>query len=128
MPTNRLTASKETGQSHPEHQDSSDHRHNLLVSAGVSDPGNLGTMVRTAAAFGWGFAYLPGSADPWAPKTIRAGAGGQFQTSVSRIASPDDLLDWVMVATIAHGGHGFDDVTRRPVAVLVGEEASGLDD
>lgn len=105
-----------------------DRGRNLLVSAGVSDPGNLGTMVRTAAAFGWGFAYLPGSADPWAPKTIRAGAGGQFQTSVSRIASPDDLLDWVMVATIAHGGHGFDVVTRRPVAVLVGEEASGLDD
>lgn len=107
--------------------ESLDRDRNLLVSAGVSDPGNVGTMVRTAAAFGWGFAYLPGSADPWAPKTIRAGAGGQFQTPVARIASIDELEGWTTVATVPRGGDGFDDVRDRPVAVLVGEEASGLE-
>ncbi len=104
-----------------------DRDRNLVVSAGVSDPGNVGTVVRTAAAFGWGFAYLSGSADPWGPKTIRAGAGGQFQTPVARITSIDELTGWSTVATVAHDGDGFDDVAERPVAVLVGEEASGLE-
>lgn len=103
-----------------------DRDRNLLVAAGVSDPGNLGTMIRTAAAFGWGFAYLPGSADPWSPKTIRAGAGGQFQTPVSRIGSVSELTGWATVATVPRGGSGFSSIHDRPVAVLVGEEAGGL--
>lgn len=105
-----------------------DREANLLVSVGVSDPGNIGTMVRTAAAFRWGFAYTADSADPWAPKTIRAGAGGQFQTAVSRIGSLGELTGWSTVATLPDGGAGFDDILDRPVAVLIGEEASGLDD
>lgn len=105
-----------------------DRSRNLLVSAGVSDPGNVGTMIRTAAAFGWGFAYMQGSADPWAPKTIRAGAGGQFQTSVSRIGSLSDIGEWVTVATVVRGGDEAATITERPVALLIGEEASGLED
>lgn len=105
-----------------------DRERNLLVSAGVSDPGNLGTMVRTAAAYGWGFAYFTGSADPWSPKAIRAGAGGQFQTSVSRIGSLDDLTGWASVATVPTGGAGFEEMIERPVAVLVGEEAGGMEE
>lgn len=98
----------------------------LLTSVGVSDPGNVGTMIRTAASFGWGYAYLEGSADPWAPKTIRAGAGGQFQTPVSRLESLDELARWTTVATVVRDGKPPEEVTERPVALLVGEEAHGL--
>lgn len=99
----------------------------LLVSVGVSDPGNLGTMIRTAASFGWGFAYTEGSADPWAPKSIRAGAGGQFQTPVAPLESLDQLSHWIIVAAVVRDGVPPHEVTGRPVALLVGEEAHGLD-
>ncbi|HWB87820.1 MAG TPA: RNA methyltransferase [Acidimicrobiia bacterium] len=105
-----------------------DRSRNLLVAVGVSDPGNVGALVRTAAAFGWGFAYTPGSADPWSPKSIRAGAGGQFQTPVAAIDAIDVLGEWTTVATLPRGGKDPSKVTERPVAVLIGEEAHGLDD
>lgn len=104
-----------------------DRSRNVLVSVGVSDPGNVGTMVRTAAAFGWGFAYMEGSADPWAPKTIRAGAGGQFQTPLSRIGSLGELGEWATVAAVVRDGDDPVRIKRRPVALLIGEEAHGLE-
>ena len=103
-----------------------DSNRNLLVSVGVSDPGNVGTMIRTAASFGWGYAYTDGSADPWAPKTIRGGAGGQFQTPVSRLESLGDLTGWTVVATVPNDGEPPEAVTERPVALLMGEEAHGI--
>jgi TrmH family RNA methyltransferase len=105
-----------------------DRSRNLLVSVGVSDPGNVGTMVRTASAFGWGFAYTEGSADPWAPKTVRAGAGGHFQTPVSRIGSVGELGGWTTVATVVGEGDPPASIEGRPVALLIGEEAHGLDE
>jgi len=105
-----------------------DRGRNLLVSVGVSDPGNVGTMIRTAASFGWGFAYMAGSADPWSPKTIRAGAGGQFQTPVARVGSLAELGEWSLVATVVSGGEDPASISERPVALLIGEEAHGLDD
>jgi len=85
-------------------------------------------MIRTAAAFGWGFAYTEGSADPWSPKTIRAGAGGQFQTPVARIGSVSELGEWETIATVARVGKPPESMPGGRVAVLIGEEAHGLPD
>jgi RNA methyltransferase, TrmH family len=51
----------------------------LLALDGVSDPGNLGTLLRTALAFGWEGVYLlPGCADPFGDKVLRASQGAMF--------------------------------------------------
>ena len=99
---------------------------NLVVGVGLSDPGNVGTIIRTAAAFGWGYGYTTGSADPWGLKTIRAGAGGQFQTAVSHVELDDILERWVSVALIVREGETLESISERPIAVMVGEESRGL--
>jgi TrmH family RNA methyltransferase len=98
----------------------------VLVAWGLSDPGNVGTLIRTAAAFEWGFAYGPDTADPWSPKAMRSAAAAQFQTTVSRIGSLDDLKSHVTVASIVEGGSEVDDVGDGMVALLIGGEAHGL--
>lgn len=103
-----------------------DRDRSLVVSVGVSDPGNVGTIIRTAAAFGWGFAYTEGSADPWSPRTIRAGAGGQFQTPVTRVGSVSELGEWVTIATVPRDGDPPEAMPHGRVALLIGEEAHGL--
>ena len=75
----------------------------LLVAWGVGDPGNVGTLIRCAAAFGLGFAAGPGTADPWGPKVLRAGAGGHFRAGVARVEAVEALRTGGrrLVATVA---------------------------
>jgi RNA methyltransferase, TrmH family len=64
----------------------------ILIADGVADPGNLGTMVRTAAAFGFGgFITTPGSADLFAPKTVRATQGAIFHLAVANHIDYEDI-------------------------------------
>jgi TrmH family RNA methyltransferase len=106
----------------PKH--SLDPRRSLLVAWDISDPGNLGTMIRTAAAFGLDVAVLGGT-DPWSPKTLRGGAGAHFHTSVVEI---DDLteIQALRVATVLGDGDPPNALPRGRLALLIGSEAHGL--
>jgi len=65
-----------------------------LVAAldGVQDPGNVGTIVRLAAAFDAGVALLPGCADPFSPKAIRASAGAILSVPIASVTA-QELID-----------------------------------
>lgn len=102
-------------------------RDSLLLA--VSDPGNAGTLLRTAAAFGLDVGFAAGSVDPWAPKVLRAGAGAHFHTTVSTGPPPPGLG---LIATVVAGGVPPDTFDRvlspgRSWGVMVGNEAHGLD-
>jgi TrmH family RNA methyltransferase len=100
----------------------------VVVTWGVGDPGNVGTLVRTAAAFGMHFAAGPGSADVWSPKALRAAAGGHFRTVVAEIGTLAELGDRTLLATVPSGGSPPASLPGGPLAILVGDEAAGLPD
>lgn len=104
----------------------------LLITAGIQDPGNLGTLIRSAAAAGaTGIIALPGTVDPWAPKTVRAAAAAHFGIRIEnhppqslRTALPPGIT---IVGADAAATTAYDrlDLTG-PLAVIVGAEGHGL--
>ena len=91
----------------------------------VGDPGNVGTLLRTADAFGASVALSPGCADPLGPRALRASAGAVFRVPV---ASWDELPER-RVALVARGGEPLSDVPLDPpLAFLLGSEREGLPD
>ena len=89
----------------------------------VSDPGNVGTLLRAADAFGACVSLSEGCADPLGPRAVRASAGAIFRVP---------LLDWDAlprrrVALAAHGGRPLAEVDLDPpLALLLGSEREGL--
>jgi len=89
----------------------------------VSDPGNVGTLLRAADAFGACVSLSEGCADPLGPRAVRASAGAIFRVP---------LLDWDAlprrrVALTAHGGRPLAEVDlEAPLALLLGSEREGL--
>src|SRR5439155_26181120 len=93
----------------------------------VADPGNIGTLIRTADAFGARVALSEGCADPTSPKALRASAGSIWRVPIR----PRDELarGGVRVALAAHGGMPLADVDLRgDVTFLLGAERGGLPD
>jgi TrmH family RNA methyltransferase len=98
---------------------------------GVQDPGNVGAILRSAAAAGAVAVHLSSDcADPWSPKTLRGGMGAQF---VIPVAQSDDLssaaaaLGVPLVACVANGQTSlFHADLRGPIGVIIGGEGGGI--
>jgi TrmH family RNA methyltransferase len=96
---------------------------------GVSDPGNVGTILRSALAFGARSVALgPGCADPHSPKAVRASMGAIFAVGLARVAGVDELPG-ERIALVAHAGRRLHEL-RLPdeLTLLVGAEREGLPD
>ncbi|MFV0307686.1 MAG: TrmH family RNA methyltransferase [Desertimonas sp.] len=103
----------------------------VVVAAGISDPGNLGTIMRSAEAAGVDAVVLtPGTVDPFNPKVVRSSAGALFHVPVIE-ASLDDvrLAGLRLIGTSSHHGVAHDraDWSGR-IALVAGNEAHGLPD
>jgi RNA methyltransferase, TrmH family len=93
---------------------------------GVNDPGNVGTVLRSALAFGAGSAALgPGTADPYGPKAVRASMGAIFDVPVVRVAAVGELPGR-KVALAARAGRPLQELEAEEVTLVVGAEREGL--
>lgn len=107
----------------------------VLVCVQVADPGNAGTMLRSAEAAGMaGVVFCGGSVDPYNPKVVRASAGAMFGVSVMEADDPVEVLEALgaqgrrRLAARVSGGRSYDTVDLTgPVALVFGNEARGLD-
>jgi TrmH family RNA methyltransferase len=93
---------------------------------GVNDPGNVGTVLRSALAFGAGSVALgPGTADPYGPKAVRASMGALFSVPVARVREPGELPGR-RVALVAGQGVPLHALEPGDVTFVVGAEREGL--
>jgi len=106
----------------------------VVVCVDLRDPGNAGTVLRSAEAAGArGVVCCDGSVDLFNPKTVRASAGALFHVPVVAGGRPVEVLEvmgrwgWQRLGTAAAGGvaHTGADLTR-PTALVLGNEAHGL--
>lgn len=93
---------------------------------GVRDPGNVGTVIRSAHALCDGPVVIgPGCADPYGPKALRASMGSVFARPPARASFAD--LGGARVALVSHGGHALRTLELEPpVVVALGAEREGL--
>ena len=116
----------------------------VIVVAAVQDPGNVGTIVRSAEAFGaTGAVATRGTADPWSPKALRASAGSALRLPLLRGMAIPVLLAQLKMTRVrilaSSAGHGSsnsadeskaaarrDPDLREACAIFVGSEGAGL--
>jgi TrmH family RNA methyltransferase len=102
-----------------------------LLLEDIQDPGNLGSLLRSAAAAGCDTAYLStGCADPWSPKALRAGMGAHFvlalreRADLAQVAA--DFPGQVVATSLEAEGSLYELDLAGPVAFIVGNEGGGI--
>ncbi len=103
----------------------------VLLLEDVQDPGNVGTLVRSAAAAGARHVGLsPGCAFAWSLKTVRAGMGAHFELNIAEGVDLAKFLATYRGSAVALAGEAerslYDADLRGPVAIIVGSEGAGL--
>ena len=109
---------------------------NVLVLDRLQDPGNIGTMIRTAVAAGYSIvATIKGTADIYSPKVLRASAGMLFGISVVELADTEEFkklvsrLDKKIVVTDPREGDLYYECNlANDIALVIGNEGNGISD
>jgi len=107
---------------------------NIIVLDRLQDPGNLGTILRTAVSAGFsGALLLKGCGDVYGPKTVRACAGALFRLPVMVCGGPSEALmllrrhkKKVFAAALDHSRVYFQCDLRRDAAIVIGNEGNGI--
>ncbi len=115
----------------PDAKIQAEHAQFALLLEDIQDPGNLGSILRSAAAAGCDAVFLSqGCADAWSPRVLRAGMGGHFVLS---IAESCDLLQVaerfsgkILAASLQAESSLFDTNLRGKLAFAIGNEGAGL--
>jgi TrmH family RNA methyltransferase len=100
-----------------------------IVLCGISDPGNAGTLIRSAAAFNFQVAATSDTVDLWSPKVLRAAVGAHFATGIATATTPEEVAaaGIILVALLPDDdGRGDPEESDRPIGLMVGNEARGL--
>ena len=107
---------------------------NFIVLDRLQDPGNIGTILRTADAAGYRLAILmKGTADVYAPKVVRAATGSLFRMPVVSMASTEELVEFTraagkkLTATCLDAQRCYyDEDLTHDIALVIGNEGSGV--
>ena len=106
----------------------------ILIPDQIRDPGNLGTLLRTAAASGVQAVFLPPeTTDAFAPKVVRAGMGAHFRLSVhsltwEQIKQKCEFANLQIFIADMEGTSCWETNLRPPLALVIGSEAEGASD
>jgi len=105
----------------------------LLILAGIQDPGNLGTIIRSAEAFGaTGILSLPGTVSEWNPKAVRASAGSLFRVPLLSVTAENCFTRLrqshvKILSTAVTGAEPANQIDlAAPIAIIIGNEGNGV--
>ena len=105
----------------------------IVLLEGIQDPGNLGTILRSAVAFGFGEAILVRSADPFSPKAVRSTMGGIFKLPIASFDAIEEAVEYAkgksdkIVATALHrDSKSIADSDTSFATIMIGSEGRGL--
>lgn len=100
-----------------------------LILEGVSDPGNVGTIIRTAVASGYDTVYLVNAVDPFSPKAVRASMSGIYSVNLCKCTLSEALQainGFDLIVADLKGNNLFDYKPTNKYCIAVGNEANGI--